>query len=295
MDKKLDAQHYVIIRSKDIGGRSMKILFTTDLHGNQRKYDRLFEVAKDCHVDAVINGGDMLPNDGGILKQLQFITYNLDRHFARFNDAGIYYLSYLGNDDLKIFDRAFDEACSRYPFVENIAQRKVSINGFEFIGMNLVVDYPFGLKDRCRMDTRDYIFQKQLGKGLMSSDKGWREIEDWFSYARTLPTIEDELDRLVRPDNMKQSIYVIHMPPCCLGLDRCRGGDEVGSKALYNFLKDNQPRLSLHGHIHESPDQTGIWQAKLGETICVQPGQSILLLTYVTIDLGTMKIERWQR
>lgn len=269
----------------------MNILFVTDLHGNQWKYDRLLEVAADLSPDVVINSGDMLPNTGGIIKQLSFINYNLDRHFAKINDAGIYYLCYLGNDDLRIFDQAFDDTCNKYPFVKNLAQRKVSITGYEFIGMNWVVDYPFHLKDRCRIDTPDYVFQKQKGKGLLSSSKGWQEIADWYSYAKTLPTIEDELNRLVRPENMKQAVYVIHMPPCCLGLDRCRNGEEVGSKALYNFLESNQPLLSLHGHIHESPDLTGIWNATIGETICIQPGQRNGF-TYVTIDLEAMKFER---
>src|SRR5271169_1948624 len=158
----------------------MKIIFATDLHGDQRKYDRLFEVAIDFHADMVINSGDMLPNTGGIIKQLSFINYNLDQHFAKFNKAGIYYLCYLGNDDLRIFDGAFEETCSKYPFVTNIAQRKISIKGYEVIGMNWVVDYPFGLKDRCRMDTQDYVFQKQKGTGLLSSKKGWQELDDWF-------------------------------------------------------------------------------------------------------------------
>jgi Icc-related predicted phosphoesterase len=273
----------------------MRILFATDLHGIQQKYDLLFKVANAFHADVVINAGDMLPNTGGIVDQMSFVNYNLDQHFAKFNKAGIYYLCYLGNDDLRIFDDLFDETCSKYPFVKNIAQRKISIEGYEFIGMNWVVDYPFGLKDRCRMDTQDYVFQKQKGKGLLSSNKGWQELDDWFSYAKTLPTIENELNRLVRPENIKQSIYVIHMPPCCLGLDRCKSGEEVGSKALYHFLQNNQPLLSLHGHIHESPDITSIWQAKIGETICVQPGQSNSRLTYVTIDLDVMKIQRWQK
>lgn len=65
--------------------------------------------------------------------------YNLDQHFAMFNSAGIYYLCYLGNDDLRIFDHA--------------------------------------------MDTHGYVFQKQKGKALLSSNKGWQELDDWFSYA----------------------------------------------------------------------------------------------------------------
>lgn len=269
----------------------MKILFVTDLHGYQWKYNSLLEVAFDFRPDVVVNAGDMLPNTGDMIRQLSFINYNLDRHFARFNEAGIYYLCYPGNGDVSIYDQNFDDTCNKYPFAKNIAQRKVSINGYEFIGMNWVVDYPFYLKDRCRMDTPAHVFQKKNVKGLLSSSEGWQEIADWFSYAKTLPTIEDELNRLVRPDDMKKAIYVIHIPPCGLGLDRCRNGEEVGSKAVFNFIKNNQPLLCLHGHIHESPDLTGIWNATIGETICIQPRQ-LNGFTYVTIDLDGMKFER---
>ena len=84
---------------------------------------------------------------------------------------------------------------------------------------------------------------------------------------------------------------VIDMPPIRLGLDKCGDSREVGSKAVYNFLRKYQPRLSLHGHIHESPEVSGQWYAKLGNTLCIQPGQ-LNGFTYVTIDLSTMKFDR---
>ncbi len=269
----------------------MRALFVTDLHGCKQKYERLFEVAKDFQANIVINGGDMLPKDIDPFRQGEFIANYLDDHFARFNSAGIYYLCYPGNDDLRIFDKQFEDTCNKYSFVVYLAQSKFEIGGYEFIGMNWVVDYPFRLKDRCRMDTDDYTFQEQFGTGLLSTPDGWQEIDDWFTYAKMLPTIEEELDLLVRPVDMAKSVYVLHMPPYRLGLDKCSYGAEVGSKAIYNFLKKYQPKLSLHGHIHESPEVTGLWYAKLGRTICIQPGQ-LDEFTYVTIDLSTMKLDR---
>jgi Icc-related predicted phosphoesterase len=269
----------------------MRVIFVTDLHGCKWKYEQLFKVAKEFGAAIVINGGDLLPKDEDLFTQDKFIRDYLDNHFAQFNSAGIYYLCYLGNDDLKIFDELFEETCNKYPFVVCLAQRKVEIGGFEFVGMNWVVDYPFRLKDRCRMDADDYIFQAQFGKGLLSRPNGYQEIDDWFAYAKTLPTIERELTQLVRPKNMKHGIYVFHMPPYGIGLDKCAHGAEVGSKAIYNFLQKYQPKLSLHGHIHESPEVTGQWHAKLGNTICIQPGQ-LDGFTYVTIDLSTMKFDR---
>ncbi len=40
------------------------------------------------------------------------------------------------------------------------------------------------------MDDEDYEFRAQFGTGLLSRENGCLEIEDWFSYARTPPTIE---------------------------------------------------------------------------------------------------------
>ncbi len=271
----------------------MKILYVTDLHGCPWKYNLLYETAQEYGAEVVVNGGDMLPKDGDMLTvQSNFIDFYLETHFARFNDAGIHYLCCLGNDDLGILDEHFDTVCKKYSFVNNVSQSKVEIGDYEFIGMNWVVDYPFRLKDRCRMDTKDYTFQEQFGTGLISTLNGWREVSDWFSHAGNLPTIAEELDKLIRPVNMAQSIYIIHMPPAYLGLDRCANGLEVGSTAVYNFLKKMQPKISLHGHIHESPEISGKWQAVLGRTICIQPGQQ-KDFTCVIINLETMQFERY--
>jgi Icc-related predicted phosphoesterase len=272
----------------------MKVIFVTDLHGSEWKYDLIFEIAKRSKAGIVINAGDMLPKHGDLFQQGAFITSFLDRYFERFEKARIHYLCYPGNDDLIIFDWLFNKVCSKYRFIVNLAQRKYDINNYEFIGMNWVVDYPFRLKDRCRMDTADYIFEKQLGTALLSTQQGFRDVKDWPSYARSLPTIEEEMKSLVRPRDMGKAVYVIHMPPARLGLDRCFSGLEVGSMAIYDFIEKNQPLLALHGHIHESPQTTGIWLAKLGKTICVQPGQ-LDDLSYVTIDLGSMHLERHLR
>lgn len=270
----------------------MRIIYTTDLHGLKWKYERILEIARDFKAELIINGGDLLPKTGNLFSQGKYITEFLDLYFKKVNDHGIYYLCYLCNDDLSIFDEKFNNVCNKYSSIFNIAQSKIKICEFEFIGMNWVVDYPFRLKDRCRIDTKDYIFQEQFGTGLLSTTKGWKEIKDWFTYAKSLPSIEDELEDLVKPKRMEKSIYVIHMPPYKLGLDKCSNGAEVGSKAIFNFLEQNQPLISLHGHIHESPDCSGKWYAKIGKTICIQPGQ-LNSLIYVTIDLKNMHFNRY--
>lgn len=269
----------------------MKIIYVTDLHGSKWKFERLLNLANDLQVDVVINGGDILPKDTDLSGQKEFITNYLDNYLHKFNSSQIYYICYFGNDDPIIFDQLFEKTCIKYSFVVNIAQRKFKIKDYEFVGMNWVVDYPFLLKDRCRIDMKGYRFQEQSGKGLLSTQNGWKEINNWFEYAKKLPTIEYELNHLVQPANFSKSVYIIHMPPAMLGLDNCYGKLKIGSRAIYNFLKKNQPKLSLHGHVHESPEVSGKWYAKLDNTICIQPGQ-LEEFTYVNIDLSPLRFKR---
>lgn len=272
----------------------MKALYVTDLHGDAAKYGRALEAARSEGAEAVINGGDMLPRGAGVEGQDTFIRHFLDPHFSLYDKEGISYVTSLGNDDLSIFDGLFDEICDEHPSVVNLAQRRSVIGGFEFIGMNWVVDYPFRLKDRCRMDNDSYEFQEQLGTGILSTPDGFVELDDWFAYARTLPTIENELSRLVPPSDIGRTVYVFHMPPSGLRLDQCGRGPRVGSDAVRAFIEGRRPRLTLHGHIHESPDAAGCWRAELGDTVCVQPGQSDRggSLTWVMIDIEDMTFER---
>ncbi|MFW9881613.1 MAG: metallophosphoesterase [Candidatus Thorarchaeota archaeon] len=275
----------------------MKILYVTDIHGIEWKHNKILQIVSSLKPDIVINGGDMLTFRGNLLHQDKFITDFLDNYFSKFESEEIYYLGMLGNDDLSIFDGLFQKTCDKYAFVVNIAQTKFQIKGskYEFIGMNWVSDLPFGLKDRARKDTNDFEYPKQIGKQYLSSPNGFNKIEDWFSYADNLPTIEDELMNLVKPSDKSNAIYIFHNPPANLDLDVTYDGKKVGSIAEYAFLKENQPKLSLHGHIHESPHFSGKWCSKLGKTTCIQPGQSQQnenIMFYVVIDLETMKIER---
>lgn len=271
-----------------------KILFVTDLHGNIAKYRRVFQAAVKHGVTAVVNGGDMLTLDGDLHgSQRDFIDRFLSSYFAEYEKAGIYHLGFLGNDDLKIHDDVFDETCRKYKHIVNLAQRRFELNDFEFIGMNWVVDYPFRLKDRCRRDGPKYVFQEQFGSGLLSTPEGFKELEDWPAYAAKLPAIEDELAALPKPAAAGRTIYVIHTPPCGLGLDVISSGGKVGSQAINRFIAERRPLLTLHGHIHESPAISGIWKAKIGETICVQPGQmKANAVSYALIDLESMEMER---
>jgi Icc-related predicted phosphoesterase len=276
----------------------MKIIYITDIHGATWKYEKALKAAKKHGCEAIVNGADMFPKGGGanFMGQDVFIREFLEEHFGECEKAGIAHLGMTGNDDLMIFDGLFSDVCAKHKDVFDISQRKVSLGGHEFVGFNWVVDYPFRLKDRCRMDDKDYVFGHQFGKGCLSSFEDnvfrWKDIPDWAEHARGLPTMEEEMALLPAVENPEKAVYVIHMPPSGLGLDICATGECVGSKAVRRFLEKVQPAFSLHGHIHESPDQPGgRWQSPLGRTTCVQPGQ-MAKTHYVVIDLTAGTTER---
>jgi len=272
----------------------MKILFVTDLHGDISKYRSALKVALKHGVAAIVNGGDMLTLDGDLHgSQREFLEGFLSRHFQECSEAGVACLGLLGNDDLKIHDEAFDKVCRSHKNCFNLAQRRVEVGGFEFIGMNWVADYPFRLKDRCRPDAPGYISQKQFGTGLLSIEEGFRELVDWTAYAANLPDLGWELAALPKPSNPAKTVYVIHMPPSGLGLDVISSGERVGSAAVRRFIEKASPLLTLHGHIHESPAISGEWKANIGSAVCIQPGQSGPALTYVLIDLNIMNSEKF--
>ncbi len=278
----------------------MKILYVTDLHGVKWKYERIIQEVNSLEIDIIINGGDMLPMlVGDYLKQDKFITDFLNDYFSKLNSNKMYFLCLLGNDDLIISDEFFQKICDKYSYVVNMAQIKFEIEAYkyEFIGMNLVVDLPFSLKDRVRKDSKNFVFPKQLGDPLLSTPEGWKQINHWETYVANLPTIEDEMNKLVQPNNISNTIYIIHMPPSNLGFDVCGDGTKVGSTAIYNFLKKQQPLLSFHGHIHESPEISGRWYSSLGTTLIIQPGQSLYyenFVIFITIELETMNLKRFK-
>lgn len=267
-------------------------LFVTDLHGSRRKYERTLALAIEAGASLVINGGDMFPHGRLYEEQGRFVREFLDPHMAQYHEAGIRYLGMPANDDLGVLDPLLEEVYARHPVAANPAGRCVTMGGHEFLGMNLVTDFPFRLKDRARMDASDFFFPPQFGGGLLSIPGGWQEIPDWPAYAMTLPTIEAELASLPAPADPSRAVYVIHGPPSGLSLDVCRGGARVGSAATLRFLERRQPLLSLHGHIHESPEECGVWKTSVGRTVVIQPGQSTAGLTVVLGDLETMEFER---
>ena len=184
-----------------------------------------------------------------------------------------------------MFYDLFKKCVAKYDHVHISHMKEVIINDCSIIGMHYVPDYPFGIKDWCRSETKFLIDPHQSGKPVKTMNGYIENIDDLEKYFRNLPMIEDYLAMLPKPSYNKV-IYNIHAPPRTLGFDICNGGNStVGSYAITKFITERKPLLTLHGHIHESSWYSGVTINKLiPETVSIQPGQ-LSNFTYCQFDL----------
>jgi Icc-related predicted phosphoesterase len=164
------------------------------------------------------------------------------------------------------------------------AERHVLGSGHELIGYAHVPPTPFTIKDGERRDLQADTVDRQRCTACLS--KGAKIVAvDPLYYFSGLQSIEEELETLPTPQDSNKSVYVMHSPPFKTSLDRLFDGRWIGSRAIRAFIERNQPYLTLHGHIHESAEISGIYLDRIGKTLCINPGQSTEELYAVVFQL----------
>jgi len=259
----------------------MKALFTSDLHGETRLYHELLDLIQRAPSEILILGGDLLPSfapskkyEDMIPNQKMFIDQFLLPFFKTLIEKTLARLIFLvpGNWDLGypcLFRNPMEN-------MVDLSQKGYRLpSGYELIGYSFVPPTPFRPKTYEKMDDRESPWPPQKNPSyirLAEQDNQLTPI-DPYVYLKQGGTIEEDLQRLARPTDLKKTIYVMHSPPYGTRLDSIQGGHHVGSKAIKTFVEKSQPLLTLHGHIHESPEVSGSFLDKIGETISVNPGQ----------------------
>lgn len=276
----------------------MRILYTSDTHVHPSYFDRLLTAAEQIRPDAVIIGGDIIPDwQGGIRASIEphkaWLRNKLIPRLQNFRAAygNVPVFLDLGNDDI---------AAARFLLEEKdgtdlhlLHMRLVKLNEHLAVaGYMKVNPTPFRIKDGEKPDCRDRSGLYDHGvekKGSITSTG----FETPFVLDPAAGTIEDDLNEL---SGMLESeawqgfsfIFVSHAPPKDTDLDRTSAGYNVGSTAVKRFIERWGPsgRLlaSFHGHIHESPWRTGqVWQYLCGIP-CFNVGQKTKFLRALMFD-----------
>lgn len=277
----------------------MKVLYTSDLHGEIHLYQELLSLTVSSSPEIMVIGGDLFPSfpptkryEDMVPNQKIFIDQFLSPFFKRMLETTSVQQIFLmpGNWDLG-YPYLFKEPTER---IIDLNQRSYRLkNGYELIGYPFVPPTPFRPKDYEKMDDREAPWPPQKNPSyILSSDQTDQLTPiDPYLYLRGRETIEEDLDRLPKPLHLKRTVYIMHSPPFGTRLDLIQGGKSAGSRSIKTFLERNQPLLTLHGHIHESAELSGAYMDRIGKTLSINPGQSawsgrdIMKLHAVTFEI----------
>lgn len=255
-----------------------RCFFVSDLHGRPGRYRKLLNAAVVERPAAIFLGGDLFPTAMASLSAAEAAFADFIRDFlapgfadlrARLGKAYPRVFLIPGNDDVRSEETTL-QSLEAEGLWEYIQQRKVAWDDFTVFGYAYVPPTPFQLKDWERYDVSRYV-----DSGCVSPEEGWRSVPAAEQEIRHA-TIQKDLAALAGDADLSRAIFLFHTPPYQTYLDRAALDGKmvdhipldvhVGSIALRRFIEKRQPRITLHGHIHESARLTGFWKDRIGNT-----------------------------
>lgn len=261
----------------------MNILFTSDIHAGARHLFSMLSTAEEQGADGIIIGGDLVPHylsdsrRAGILRaqanylRKVFIPALVD--FRRKRPVPVYLD--LANDDF-ICNREILEVYDGELFNLLHMRKHKFTDSMDIVGYMNVPPTPFGRKDWEKPDTVSQPFAPGniiSLSGYVSEGTALRETK---LNLKSDDTIERDLERLSQMIE-RPFVFVSHSPPYDTPLDVLYNGIHAGSLGIRRFIEkwsmNNMLVVSLHGHIHESPSRSGSFSVKIGNSLCINPGQ----------------------
>jgi Icc-related predicted phosphoesterase len=272
--------------------RVTRCLFVSDLHGRPDRYEKLLAAAEAERPGAVFLGGDLLPlgaqspSGGDFLPD--WLAPRLEALRSRLGPEYPRVLAVLGNDDPRAEEESLAEL-ERRCLLEHVHGRRMAIGPHPVYGYACVPPTPFALKDWERYDVSRFV-----DPGCVSPEEGYRSVAVPEGDTRW-GTIAGDLEALVGVADVSSAVFLFHSPPHATALDRAALDGQsvdhvpldvhVGSIAIRRFIEARQPRLTLHGHVHESARLTGSWQDRIGRTVCLSAAHDGPELALVRFDL----------
>jgi Icc-related predicted phosphoesterase len=271
---------------------TVRAFFVSDLHGRESRYLKLLAAVRAAPPSAVLLGGDLLPPCAHTAAGAHFLTGWLGPQLAALREElGTAYprvLVIFGNDDPRSELPALAELVAR-GLVEHVHARRVEVLGIPLFGYACVPPTPFALKDWERYDVSRFV-----DPGSVSPEEGRRSVPVDEAEAR-FSTIASDLEALVGSEDVSGAVFLFHAPPHRTALDRAALDGvavdrapldvHIGSIAIRRFIEARQPRLTLHGHVHESARLTGAWRERIGRTLCLSGAHDGAELALVRVDL----------
>ncbi|MEN3284293.1 MAG: uncharacterized protein V7607_5433 [Solirubrobacteraceae bacterium] len=302
--------------------KGTRLFFATDIHGSEDCFRKFLNARRFYGVDALVLGGDIVGkslvpitrSQGGYAAQ-----WNGQAH-AKLDERGLAELRqdirragdypYIGEADAiaalrdpRQLDRVFREVV--YRSVEDwvaLADERLRGTGVKcFVAPG---NDDFLEIDAALQDSESVLFAEARILALDDEHEmlttGYSNPTPWKTERELAePELRSLLDVMAdQVRDMSNAVAVVHPPPIASGLDlapkidanfkvETSGGaqvlEPVGSRAVRDFLEDQQPLLALHGHVHE-----GKGTCQIGRTLCLNPGSEYVdgVLTGALIEIG---------
>ena len=308
----------------------MRLYFATDVHGSETCWRKFLNAGKHYSADVLVLGGDMtgkalvpVIDDGGgnwhstLLENRREMT--TEDEVLAFEDAVIrrgYYPFRTNTEHLRELEA--DESKWHTLFHEKMLETvekwmRMADERVGGTGMRVICcpgnDDQFEVDDIIENAKTVELAEGRVLDidGFQMASTGWSNRTPWDTYRE-----EDEPDLKARLDKViaqvtapkERTVFSFHCPPYHSGLDDApeltedmdlkdagRAVKPVGSTAVRAAIEENEPALSLHGHIHEARGNT-----RIGRTLCINPGstyeQGDLLGALIDLD-GKKKVKRF--
>lgn len=274
----------------------MRVCYTSDLHGSERHYAELGGLLRAERADLVVLGGDLvrdfdrsLPIGPQVMAARDALLACLDAWRAGHPELRVACVG--GNHEIaamRVAFRPFHHA-GRLTLLDH--RKAWRCGGLTWLGYSCTPPSPHWAKDYERLDRRDDPIPNFPGQVWDPETDALRDV-DLVEHFRGRASIEEELSAAPRLD--EPWVLVAHSPPYGTRLDRLPHiAEPLGSRAIRHLIEVGRPVLSLHGHLHESPELTGTYRDRVGEATCVNPGQGMERLHAVCFDttdpVGTLR------
>jgi uncharacterized protein len=274
----------------------LKNLFTSDLHGNKKKYALLFRVIEKEKPNAVFIGGDIFPNTYSSSESVSdFLEEHLFQPLKRVRKKSLKEMRVfiiLGNDDPRINEECLIKA-DKEQLIDYVNGKTVPYNEYFVTGYSYIPPTPFQLKDWEKYDISRYVEFNSI-----SPEEGYRSVKvekDIMQFS----TISEDLKKLVKNAPPEKTIFLFHAPPYGTNLDRADLDGihvdhapldvHIGSIAIQRFIKKFQPHLTLHGHVHETVRLTNKWRELIGKTYAFSGSHEQHEFCYISFDLHDLE------
>lgn len=287
-------------------------LSAADIHGNITQYEKIKNIVVENHVSFVFLSGDILPKTGGswtpenkvrtIEMQADFINNYFINYLTELGKLASVYAIF-GNDDFRSnYHLLKDANLPNVTFLDREVVRlpthdeELYVAGYPYVGVT-----PFLHKDWEKWDvTPGDMPGKVYRADGYSSAKGKHftvNLNDEPS------TIDADLERLATLSDPTKTVYVFHEAPYNTPLDMIAPDNKyikdnemhIGSVAIRKFIEQKHPLVTLHGHIHETFDQSGDYKWRSGKSLSVAAANDFSsdTLSYLLFSLpDTTRVER---